>query len=224
MKSDPVTELFRFVVMLAAVATVPGVMIYAPELTSRLAGRLGVEAAAGQAASDPKLGPAAALPADFRQAGLAAAPAFGAAAVHDSLPAPVVAGADPLEPSSAFAYSAAAGDASSQQPPVVTASFESPLPAAATTVASASADPAGVDAQIERLAAWLQQTGALWYRLETCGIDGSCYRFICAMPGGAESPVERHYESVAAAPLEALLDVARQIEQDRIEASARVAG
>ena len=61
----------------------------------------------------------------------------------------------------------------------------------------------------------LKQLGATWYRLDQWGDSGELYRFACRIEVSPGANLDRHFESVAPTPDEALIGVLRQVEQWR---------
>ena len=102
----------------------------------------------------------------------------------------------------------------SPQPPGQSVNFEVQPAADARTQPNAPTNsevPPNPDEIQERL----KQLGATWYRLDQWGDSGELYRFACRMEVSPGSNLDRHFESVAQTPDEALIGVLRQVEQWR---------
>ncbi|HET6880359.1 MAG TPA: hypothetical protein VFI31_09400 [Pirellulales bacterium] len=61
----------------------------------------------------------------------------------------------------------------------------------------------------------LRQLGAVYYRLEMWGNDGAFYRCSCSVPLSARGRAVRHFESIEAAPSQAIEAVIKQVESWR---------
>jgi hypothetical protein len=58
----------------------------------------------------------------------------------------------------------------------------------------------------------LRQLGATYYLLESWGSEQQMYRFYCKMAIGGSADYTRYFEATSADPLQAMLDVVRQVE------------
>jgi hypothetical protein len=66
----------------------------------------------------------------------------------------------------------------------------------------------------------LRELGATYYRLEAWGNDGSFYRCSCSVPLAERSRATRHFESIEAAPSQAIGAVVKQVETWRAKRAA----
>lgn len=66
----------------------------------------------------------------------------------------------------------------------------------------------------------LRELGAATYRLEAWGSDGSFYRCSCSVPLAPRSRAARHFESIEAAPSQAIDAVVKQVETWRAKKAA----
>lgn len=67
----------------------------------------------------------------------------------------------------------------------------------------------------------LREMGATYYRLEAWGSDGSFYRCSCSVPLSPRSRATRHFESIEAAPSQAIDAVMKQVETWRAKRVTR---
>jgi hypothetical protein len=90
---------------------------------------------------------------------------------------------------------------------VVPTAYQAPVEASATALPTAK--PSDQFSSIEHR---LRQLGATYYLLESWGSQQQMYRFYCKMAIGGSAEFTRYFESTHGDPLQAMLEVLRQVE------------
>ena len=87
-----------------------------------------------------------------------------------------------------------------------------------------AAAPRSLEARLQELGTRLQQLGATYYVLETWGNQQQLYRFYCKVAVAGNADYTHCFEAVHAEPLQAMLQVLRQVETWREGGRRRAEG
>ncbi len=101
------------------------------------------------------------------------------------------------------------------QSEVIRASYETRGPVEDRREARSTEDPEKPPLADDRLATLqrrLEQLGATYYRLESCGNEGPRFRFECRVAFDRASFCARHFEATDRDPMQAIVAVVRQVE------------